>query len=46
MNPKVHETHVKCPMCFGDNVTDHEEFGLPGGFRYRCHDCDYMWGRL
>jgi len=45
-NTKIHKTHVKCPKCYCDNVTDHEEFGLPGGYRYKCHECDYLWGKL
>jgi hypothetical protein len=37
---------MRCINCGSDDVTDYNEFGCPGGFRYFCNGCHYLWGKL
>ena len=37
---------IGCEKCASKNITDHDEFGLPLGRRFWCHDCDNTFGRL
>lgn len=38
---------MKCKKCGEtEKITDHIEFGLPGGYRYWCHTCDNLWGKM
>ena len=40
------ETEMECPNCQSEDITDHNEFGLPGGYRYWCHECGHLFGEL
>jgi len=38
---------IRCKKCGETHkITDHIEFGLPGGYRYWCHTCDNLWGKM
>jgi len=38
---------IKCKKCGEtEKITDHIEFGLPGGYRYWCHTCDNLWRKM
>jgi len=37
---------VVCPSCGSSNVEDHNEFGLPLWFRFRCLNCGLLFGKL
>lgn len=42
----VPRTTITCSHCGGKDVTDYEEFGYPGGYRFFCNDCKYLWHRM
>ena len=35
-----------CPRCGSKNIEDHFEFGFPLWYRFRCLDCNFLFGKL
>ena len=36
---------MTCNNCGSTDVTDHSAYGVPGGYRYYCTVCQYLWGK-
>ena len=37
---------MMCSNCGSEDITDYNEFGCPGGYRYFCNECHFLWGKL
>jgi len=46
MKKQKNKETFKCPKCKSEKINDYTEFGLPGGYRFMCSKCKYLWEKL